>query len=110
MRQTFQLIQGLILRCTSDAMLVALVTAILLTQYPAAYANKEASKTQATALNDVRVLIDISGSMKKNDPANLRQPALRLFISLLPSDTQAGVWTFGQWVNMLIPHDSVTRE
>ena len=110
MRQTFQLIQGLILRCTSDAMLVALVTAILLTQHPAAYANKEASKTQATALNDVRVLIDISGSMKKNDPANLRQPALRLFISLLPSDTQAGVWTFGQWVNMLIPHDSVTRE
>lgn len=110
MYQTFQLIQSLTLRCTSHAVLVAIVTAILLTQHSAAYANKEASKIPATTLNDVRVLIDISGSMKKNDPANLRQPALRLFISLLPSDTQAGVWTFGQWVNMLIPHDSVTRE
>jgi uncharacterized protein (TIGR03503 family) len=110
MHQTFQLIQGFSLRCTSHAVLVAIVTAILLTQHSAAYANKEASKVQAAALNDVRVLIDISGSMKKNDPANLRQPALRLFISLLPSNTQAGVWTFGQWVNMLIPHDGVTRE
>lgn len=62
-----------------------------------------------TAVNDVRVLIDISGSMKKNDPENLRQPALKLLVSLLPNDTLAGVWTFGQWVNMLIPHGKVSK-
>jgi uncharacterized protein (TIGR03503 family) len=58
-------------------------------------------------VDDVRILIDISGSMKRTDPGNLRAPALRLFVSLLPTDTRAGVWTFGQWVNMLIPHGPV---
>jgi uncharacterized protein (TIGR03503 family) len=91
-------------------MLAAIAIALLLAQHSMAYADKEATKLQATVLDDVRVLIDISGSMKKNDPTNLRQPALRLFISLLPASTQAGVWTFGQWVNMLIPHGNVTKE
>jgi uncharacterized protein (TIGR03503 family) len=54
-------------------------------------------------LADVRVLIDVSGSMKQNDPQNLRRPALRLLVGLLPPETRAGVWTFGQYVNMLIP-------
>lgn len=53
--------------------------------------------------SDVRVIIDISGSMKQNDPENLRIPALNLIVEMLPEGAQAGVWTFGQWVNMLIP-------
>ena len=56
---------------------------------------------------DVRVLIDVSGSMKKNDPENLRAPALRLLVGLMGEDTRAGVWTFGQYVNMLIPWSDV---
>ena len=56
---------------------------------------------------DVRVVIDISGSMKQNDPQNLRQPALELLVQLMPEDAQAGVWTFGQWVNMLVSHGPV---
>ncbi|MCU7926422.1 MAG: VWA domain-containing protein [Candidatus Thiodiazotropha sp. (ex Dulcina madagascariensis)] len=52
---------------------------------------------------DARILIDVSGSMKKNDPKNLRRPALRLLVGLLSSQTRAGVWTFGQYVNMQIP-------
>lgn len=52
---------------------------------------------------DARILIDISGSMKQNDPQNLRRPALRMLVGLLPRETRAGVWTFGQYVNMLIP-------
>ncbi|MCU7869140.1 MAG: VWA domain-containing protein [Candidatus Thiodiazotropha sp. (ex Lucinoma borealis)] len=52
---------------------------------------------------DLRILIDVSGSMKKNDPKNLRRPALRLLVGLLSSQTRAGVWTFGQYVNMQIP-------
>ena len=43
---------------------------------------------------DVRILIDVSGSMKQNDPRNLRIPAMRLMSELLPGGTQAGVWLF----------------
>ena len=53
--------------------------------------------------SDVRVIIDISGSMKENDAENVRIPALNLIVEMLPEGAQAGVWTFGQWVNMLIP-------
>lgn len=53
--------------------------------------------------HDIRILIDVSGSMKRNDPDNLRRPALRLLTELIPANSQAGVWTFGQYVNMLVP-------
>lgn len=53
--------------------------------------------------SDVRVLIDVSGSMKKNDPNNLRLPALRLLIGLLPPDSTAAVWNFGTQATPLIP-------
>ena len=73
---------------------------------PTAWAAK---KTTADPVDDVRVLIDISGSMKRTDPNNLRRPALRLFTSLLPKDADAGVWTFGQWTNMLVKHGPVDK-
>lgn len=52
---------------------------------------------------DVRILVDISGSMKETDPANLRIPAVNLLVELLPEGSQAGIWTFGRYVNMLVP-------
>jgi hypothetical protein len=52
---------------------------------------------------DVRVLIDISGSMRQNDPDNLRRPALRMLAGLLQPGSRAGVWTFARWVNNLVP-------
>ncbi len=58
-------------------------------------------------VSDVRVLIDMSGSMKKNDPDNLRIPALRLLTQLMPNGSRSGVWTFGQYVNMLVPRAEV---
>jgi len=70
-----------------------------------------AQQSQAPA--DVRVLIDVSGSMRENDPNNLRQSALQLLVNLLPADATGGVWTFGQWVNMVIkptPVDSAWRD
>ena len=51
---------------------------------------------------DVRLVIDISGSMKKNDPENLRIPAVNMLTELVPEGSSAGVWTFGQWVNNLV--------
>lgn len=58
---------------------------------------------------DVRVVIDISGSMKKTDPHNLRKPAVDLIVRLLPDNSKAGIWTFGQSVNMLVPHRVVDQ-
>ncbi|MEE9354395.1 MAG: VWA domain-containing protein [Methylococcaceae bacterium] len=55
-----------------------------------------AATERAEPSTDTQVLIDVSGSMKKNDPANLRIPALKLLIDLLPQDSQAGIWLFGE--------------
>lgn len=52
---------------------------------------------------DLRLLVDISGSMRRTDPNNLRQPAVTLFSELVPQGSQGGVWTFGRLVNMLVP-------
>ncbi|WP_144394062.1 vWA domain-containing protein [Pleionea sediminis] len=60
--------------------------------------------------SDVRLLIDISGSMKKNDPNNLRIPALRIVTNLMPKGSDSGVWTFGRYVNMLVPLKAVDKE
>ena len=51
---------------------------------------------------DIRVLIDISGSMKQNDPQNLRRPALRMLVGLLQPGTKAGVWTFAKYADELV--------
>lgn len=59
---------------------------------------------EGQAPQDIRVVVDISGSMKLNDPDNLRRPAVRLIAGLLPDGTQVGLWTFGRMVNMLVPH------
>jgi uncharacterized protein (TIGR03503 family) len=69
-------------------------------------ASSEATEVDAP---DTRVLIDVSGSMKKNDPQYLRRPALRLLVELLPDDSRAGVWTFGRWVNMEVPLGKVDQ-
>jgi Mg-chelatase subunit ChlD len=53
---------------------------------------------------DVRLLIDISGSMKDSDPENLRAPALDLIVRLLPEGSKAGVWSFGHEVELLVEH------
>ncbi|MDY7115380.1 VWA domain-containing protein [Halomonas sp. SSL-5] len=53
---------------------------------------------------EVRVIIDVSGSMRANDPDRLSASALELLVSLLPEGTAAGVWTFGETVaNPLAP-------
>jgi uncharacterized protein (TIGR03503 family) len=52
---------------------------------------------------DVRIIIDISGSMKQTDPNNLRISALNLLLELMPEGAQAGIWTFGRYVNNLVP-------
>lgn len=81
---------------TSRALLIA--TSLLLAAGTAA---------SAPSQPDVRVLIDVSGSMKDNDPANLRVPALHLLVGLLPAHARAGIWTFAQSAERQIAAGSV---
>lgn len=59
-------------------------------------------------VSDVRVAIDVSGSMKQNDPKNLRSPAIRMLVGLMPEKAKSGIWTFGKYVNMQVKHGAVT--
>jgi hypothetical protein len=59
------------------------------------------------AAPEVRMLIDVSGSMRQNDPRNLRVPALRLVNELLPKGAKAGVWLFAEKVDTLAPPGQV---
>ncbi|MEP3167178.1 MAG: vWA domain-containing protein, partial [Marinobacter sp.] len=85
---------------------------VAIVSLPFAVPAQQVSAQQAPALElpdnaDIRIIVDISGSMKANDPDNLRQPAVRLLARMLPEGSSAGVWTFGQYVNMLVPHGEV---
>ncbi len=64
---------------------------------------------RAETVSDVRVLIDVSGSMKKNDPHNLRSPAIKLLVGLMPENTTSGIWTFGRYVNMQVKLGKVNK-
>ena len=59
---------------------------------------------------DVRIVVDISGSMKQTDPNNLRIPAVNLLLELMPEGAQAGIWTFGQYVNNILPVAPVDQQ
>jgi len=60
----------------------------------------QSAALQAALTDDIRILIDVSGSMVKTDPKNLRVPAMRMVNGLIPTGSRAGVWTFGRYVNM----------
>jgi hypothetical protein len=59
---------------------------------------------------DVRILLDVSRSMAQSDPENRRIDAISQLIEALPSGEKAGIWTFGQYVNMVVPHREVSAQ
>lgn len=56
---------------------------------------------------DVRAVFDVSGSMKENDPENLRAPGMRMLSEMIPEDSHAGIWTFARHVNMLVKWQAI---
>lgn len=90
--------------------LLSLFALVLAFNLPLPVTAQEADDVQLPGQSDVRIIVDISGSMKDTDPTNLRQPAVRLLARLLPEGATAGVWTFGQYVNMLVPHREVNDQ
>ena len=65
------------------------------------------SATSAASPADVRVLVDVSGSMKKADPKAVRGPATALLAALLPDQSKGGIWLFGSDVRELVPYGPV---
>lgn len=55
------------------------------------------------ANQDILLVLDNSGSMKKNDPQFLARSAVRDFIESLNSETRAGVIIFDQRVTLAVP-------
>ncbi len=75
-----------------------------------AFALSIATPTALSAPADVRLLIDVSGSMRQNDPRNLRAPALQLINELIPAGSTAGVWLFAEQTEVLVPPTKVDDE
>lgn len=69
-----------------------------------------ANQPVAEPVTDLRILVDVSGSMKLNDPKNLRRDALHLLIGMLPKTSRVGIWSFGQFVNMQVKPDFATKK
>ncbi|HAZ61725.1 MAG TPA: hypothetical protein DCY89_09165, partial [Gammaproteobacteria bacterium] len=65
------------------------------TSAAAAAASSAPATATPTGPAALRVLIDTSGSMRQNDPENLRVAGLRLLTGLLAPEIEAGVWLFG---------------
>ncbi|MFN2381146.1 MAG: VWA domain-containing protein [Guyparkeria sp.] len=59
---------------------------------------------------ELHVLIDVSGSMKKTDPENLREPALRLLGDLVPEESRVRVDLFGNRISEVLPASRATSE
>lgn len=56
---------------------------------------------------DVRLVVDVSGSMQQNDPNRLSGSAMELMVSLLPAEARSGLWTFGSEVANPLPSSTV---
>jgi len=57
--------------------------------------------------NEIQALIDVSGSMKQNDPQNLRAEATQLLINLLPDSSAATLWLFAEDTKLLSKSEKV---
>jgi len=64
----------------------------------------------APKTDDIRILIDVSASMKINDPLDHRISALKLFNGLISDGSKAGVWTIDRFVDMTVKWGTVDDE
>jgi len=68
------------------------------------------SAARAASEPELHVLIDVSGSMKKTDPENLRAPALRLLGDLVPEQSRVRVDLFGNRITQVLPASEATPD
>ncbi len=97
--------RGMLKLCQLDSVLL-----VFIVTWSSGSPRAVAETTLASSVNDVRVLIDVSGSMRQNDPKNLRIPALKLLVNLLPPESNAGIWLFAADVVELAPNSEVHQK
>ncbi len=68
------------------------------------------SPAYAASEPELHILIDVSGSMKKTDPENLREPALRLLGDLVPEESHVRLELFGNRISEILPASRATPE
>lgn len=79
------------------------------TTLPKSINSPDIKKPKIKKTTDLRVIVDISGSMKKTDPNNLRRPAVRLLAGLIPEGSRSGIWNFGKQVDMSVKIGTVNN-
>ena len=69
---------------------------------------EQAESTEPAAIDtEVLVFVDVSGSMKKNDPMNMRAPAIRMLAGMAPENARVGIYVFGTTVRELVAFERV---
>lgn len=77
-------------------------TSLLMLYSAAGHAAEPAAEAE-----EIQILIDVSGSMKQNDPQNLRADATLLLINLLPEHARASLWLFAEKPQLLINSEAI---
>ncbi len=77
---------------------------LILTLVVAAVIREAQAAPVDTARPDVRVLLDVSGSMRSYDPNNLRSDAISLLVRALPDDGLGGIWVFANAAVPVVEH------
>ncbi|ERL50640.1 hypothetical protein BJB45_05780 [Halomonas huangheensis] len=90
--------------------LLVMSVALLCVKGPSTAHAQSVTDTAVQERPDVRVVVDVSGSMKANDPNQLSGSALNMLVALLPDGVSAGIWTFGERVDNPLPLAPVTDD
>lgn len=93
------------------SILVATVLALMLFPVQKHIYSSEASPA-GPEIYDLVLLIDESGSMRKNDPTNMRIEAAKLFVDLinmLGKDSRVSIVGFGEETNIYIPLTDISE-
>lgn len=92
---------------TFIAFLISFFVAIPVYSEPAK--NKETNTNSAQA-PEIHLLVDVSGSMKKTDPQNLRVKAIKMFTYLIKQKAAMGIQVFATQTEQLLPPAPVTAD
>lgn len=68
-----------------------------------------AETTTANDAREIQILIDVSGSMKQNDPRNMRTAATQLLVNLLPDHAKTDLWLFAEKTESISHSDAVDQ-
>ena len=65
---------------------------------------------RAAVSSEVLLFVDVSGSMIKNDPNNIRASAIRMLAGMAPETARVGIFLFGTDVRTLVAPDNVSPD